>query len=483
MTSITRIHELLVSKKASAAEIAEQYVAAAERDNPEMKAYITITREAALSAARAVDEKIARGEELSPLAGVPFNMKDLISTAGVRTTCASKMLEDYVPFYDAAVWEALQTQDAVMVGKGNMDEFAMGSTNKTSYFGAPLNPRDKSRVPGGSSGGVAAAVAGGTAVYGIGSDTGGSIRQPAAYCGVVGLKPTYGAVSRYGLIAFASSLDQIGPITANVRDAAIVLDAISDKDSRDMTSRGTAKVADRLTGEVRGLKIGIAREFFENLPSEIENSVTASAKALENAGAQLVDVSFPMVRYGLPTYYILACAEASSNLGRYDGLRFGHRAEDFRNLEDFIRKTRSEGFGAEVKRRILLGTYVLSSGYYDAFYNKAQQLRRAISNDFAKLFGTVDCLLTPTTPSTALRFDARLSPVEMYMTDICTVPINIAGVPAISFPCGFDGEGLPIGAQLIGRKFDEATILNAALAFENATASEFLRPANGGVSL
>ncbi|MDR3209284.1 MAG: Asp-tRNA(Asn)/Glu-tRNA(Gln) amidotransferase subunit GatA [Oscillospiraceae bacterium] len=483
MTTITEVRALLTSKRASCAELTRRYLDAAARENPELRAFITLTEETALAAAARTDASIARGEELPPLAGVPFVLKDNISTAGLRTTCGSKMLADYVPFYDAAVWETLQAQGCVMLGKGNMDEFAMGSTNETSYFGAARNPRDVTRVPGGSSGGVAAAVAAGLAVFGVGSDTGGSIRQPASFCGIVGLKPTYGAVSRHGLIAYASSLDQIGPLTASVRDAALVFDAISGRDARDMTSRGAEPVSPRLTGDVRGMKIGLAREFYEDLPDEISRALDSIARTLERLGATLVPVEFPMLKNALPAYYILACAEASSNLGRYDGLRYGHRTEKSTDLEDFIRRTRSEGFGAEVRRRILLGTYVLSAGYYDAFYNKAQLLRRAIVNDVTRLFTQVDCLLTPTVPVTALPRNANMTPVETYMTDICTVPVNIAGVPAVSVPCGFDADGLPIGAQIIGPRLGEAAILNTALAFERETAGEFLRPAKGGVAL
>ncbi|MDR0917538.1 MAG: Asp-tRNA(Asn)/Glu-tRNA(Gln) amidotransferase subunit GatA [Oscillospiraceae bacterium] len=466
--TITEIRGLLASKKASATEITRQYLDTAKRENDTLKAYITLAEECAVAAAAEVDAKIARGDDLPPLAGVPFALKDNISTAGLRTTCGSKMLENYVPFYNAFVWKTLKSQGAVMVGKGNMDEFAMGSTNETSYFGGARNPRDTSRVAGGSSGGVAAAVAGDLAVYGIGSDTGGSIRQPASFCGVVGLKPTYGAVSRRGLIAYASSLDQVGPIAQTVRDAATVFDAISARDERDMTSRGAPSVSDKLTGDVRGMRIGIAREFYENLPDDIASALDNAAKTLERNGATLIDVEFPRLGDALPTYYILACAEASSNLGRYDGIRYGYRAPEYTDLDDFIRRTRSEGFGAEVQRRILLGTYVLSAGYYDAFYNTAQLARRAITNDFSRLFDGVDCLLTPTAPVAALPFGAELTPVETYQTDICTVPVNIAGVPAVSVPVGVDSQNLPIGAQIIGAKFAEATILNAALALETA---------------
>jgi aspartyl-tRNA(Asn)/glutamyl-tRNA(Gln) amidotransferase subunit A len=483
MISITRIRGLLDSKKISVAELSGMYLGAVKRRNPELSAFITVTEEEALAAARRADEKIAAGGDIPPLCGVPFALKDNISTEGIRTTCGSKMLENYVPFYDAAAWEYLKDGGAVMLGKGNMDEFAMGSTNETSYFGGAKNPRCLSRVAGGSSGGVAAAVAGGLAVFGIGSDTGGSIRQPASFCGVVGLKPTYGAVSRHGLIAYASGLDQIGPITSCVRDAAAVFDEISRRDKRDMTSRGAERVSGKLTGDARGMKIGIAREFYEGLPDGISRALSETARVYEKLGAKITDVSFPALRHALPAYYILACAEASSNLGRYDGLRYGYRADDAASLGDFIRRTRSEGFGREVRRRILLGTYALSAGYYDAYYNKAQLLRRGIINEFEKMFAGTDALLTPTAPVTALPFGANLSPVETYRTDICTVPVNIAGAPAVSIPCGFDGDGLPIGAQLIGAKWGERTILDLALAFENETGGEYIKKAEGGVEL
>ncbi|MDR2356460.1 MAG: Asp-tRNA(Asn)/Glu-tRNA(Gln) amidotransferase subunit GatA [Oscillospiraceae bacterium] len=467
--------------KISCVELTRAYLDAAERRNPELRAFISITEDTAMRQARDADARLREGGETSELLGAPFVLKDNISTAGLRTTCASRMLENYVPIYDAAVWELLRAEGAVLIGKGNMDEFAMGSTNETSYFGGARNPRDASRVAGGSSGGVAAAVAAGLAVYGIGSDTGGSIRQPASFCGLVGLKPTYGAVSRYGLIAYASSFDQIGPIARNARDAATVFDAICRRDERDMTSRGREGVSGAMTGDVGGLRVGVAREFFENLPADIDRAVRDAASMFESAGAELVEVDFPLLKYSLPAYYILACAEASSNLGRYDGLRYGYRTEEYANLDEFIRRTRSEGFGAEVRRRILLGTYVLSAGYYDAYYNKAQKLRAAIKNDFREIFTRCDCLLTPTAPVTALPFGGALSPVETYQTDICTVPVNIVGAPAVSVPCGFDGNGLPIGMQLIGDAYREDLLLNAALAFEELTDGKYLVAPDGGM--
>ena len=483
MTGIADIRKLLDTKKISCAELTKTYMDTAKRENVELNAFISFTEETAVAAARRVDEKLAKGENISPLAGVPFIMKDSISTEGIATTCASKMLENYVPIYNADTWDKLQDAGAVLLGKGNLDEFAMGSTTETSYFGSAKNPRDLSRVPGGSSGGCAAAVGGALSVFGIGSDTGGSVRQPAAYCGVVGLKPTYGTVSRYGLLSYASSLDQTGVLAVNVRDTALVLDTISGRDERDMTSRATEKVSDKLTGNMCGKKIGIPRAFYEGLASDVEVHLRDMAKTYEKLGATLVEVDFPLLKETVPAYYIVACAEASSNLGRFDGLRFGHHAEGTSSLDEFICKTRTEGFGPEVRRRLMIGTYVLSAGYYDAYYNKAKKLCRGISSALSKLLGEVDMLLTPTSPTTAIPFGLDRTPVEAYMSDICTVPVNVAGVPALSIPCGFDADGLPVGAQLIGRKFREVEILDAALAFENETGGEFVRPAKGGVSL
>ncbi len=483
MNTITEIGRLLKTKQISCRELTDKYIKTASKENESLTAYISITEDAALEAADTVDAKIGRGEELGALEGVPFVLKDNISTKGLATTCASHMLENYVPIYDAEVWTRLKSQNAVLVGKGNMDEFAMGSTCENSYFGGSKNPHNLEHVAGGSSGGVASAVAGNIAVYGIGSDTGGSIRMPASFCGLVGLKPTYGAVSRRGLIAYGSSLDQIGPITASVKDAATVFDAICGKDPGDMTSHGSAPVSNQLTGSIKGLKIGLAEEYFEGLPNAIQKSLDAAIEAYKKLGAEIVPLHFPMLKYSLPAYYILACAEASSNLGRYDGLRYGYQAEHFSDLNDFICRTRSEGFGKEVRRRILLGSYVLSAGYYDAYYNKAQLLRRRIVREFSAMFDQCDVLLTPTTPVTALTFGADMTPVEMYQTDICTCSVNIAGLPAISIPCGFDATGLPIGMQLIGGKFREDVILNAALAFERDTESAFIKTADMGVTL
>ncbi len=483
MNTIGLVSRLLKSKQLSCRELTEQYINAAVKENPQLTAYISITEDAAFKAADVVDKKIHSGKEIGTLEGIPFVLKDNISTKGLTTTCASHMLENYVPIYDAEAWSQLKAQNAVLIGKGNMDEFAMGSTCENSYFGGAKNPHNLDHVAGGSSGGVSSAVAGNIAVYGIGSDTGGSIRMPASFCGLVGLKPTYGAVSRRGLIAYGSSLDQIGPITACVEDAATVFDAICGKDPGDMTSRDCQPISAKLTGDIKGMKLGIAAEYFESLPDDIRKSLDEAIELYKKMGAEIVPLHFPMLKYSLPAYYILACAEASSNLGRYDGLRYGHRAEDFSDLNDFVCRTRSEGFGKEVRRRILLGTYVLSAGYYDAYYNKAQLLRQRIVREFSAMFEQCDALLTPTTPVTALKFGADMTPVETYQADICTCSVNIAGLPAISVPCGFDGKGLPIGMQLIGSKFREDVILNAALAFERETQSTYIKTVAMGVTL
>ncbi len=483
MKTIKQIRELLLSRRISCVELTSLYLDAIEGAGRSLNAYITTTPEVALEAAKAADRKIDSGEALSPVEGIPFILKDNICTKGIPTTCASRMLKDHIPIYDAEVWSRLKNSGAVMLGKGNMDEFAMGSTCETSFFGTVKNPHDPDRVAGGSSGGPAAAVAAGLAVFGIGSDTGGSIRQPASFCGVTGLKPTYGAVSRRGLIAYASSLDQIGPITACAEDAATVFDTISGVDAGDMTSRETRPVLPALTGSVADMRIGVAREFFADISPEIGKAVESAIKTFEKLGARIVPVDFPMLKYCLPAYYIIACAEASSNLGRYDGLRYGYAAEDCEDLDSFICRTRTEGFGEEVKRRIMLGTYVLSSGYYDEYYRKALNVQSAIRRRFDEVFAECDCLLSPTVPTTAFGIDSGLDPVEIYQTDICTVPVNVAGLPAISVPCGFSGEGLPIGMQVIGRPFREPDIINAALAFERETAMSFIRDTGLGVSL
>ena len=488
MSRVLKLGRMLRNKEISCVELTQLFIDAATKLNPELCSYISFTEETALEAAAEIDRNLrnrgnrCNNEELTPLVGMPFVLKDNIVTAGLQTTCASKMLENHIPIYDATVWEYLKNEGAVLIGKGNMDEFAMGSTGETSRIGGALNPHNMAYVAGGSSGGVAAAVASGAAVFGLGSDTGGSIRQPASFCGIVGLKPTYGAVSRYGLIAFASSLDQIGPITTSARDAALVFDAICRRDMRDMTNKGREPVSGLLKDSIRGMKLGVAQEFYENLTPDIVHTMDDTLKTLEKMGAELIPVKFPLLRHSLPTYYIIACAEASSNLGRFDGLRYGYSAETFDNLDDFICRTRSEGFGDEVRRRILLGTCVLSTGYYDAYYNKALMLRNAVRNDYKRIFSECDCLVTPTAPITALKRGVGQG-LETYQTDICTVSVNIAGLPAVSVPCGFDSAGLPIGMQIIGDNFREDVILSVAHAFENETDSTFIRLPEMGVRL
>lgn len=433
-------------------------------------AFVAVTEEAALAQAKAAEEGLARGILTGPLAGVPMGFKDNICTKGVSTTCASKILTGFVPPYDATLVERLNRQGAVSLGKLNMDEFAMGSTTETSCYGPTRNPWDRERVPGGSSGGAAAAVADRACWYAVGSDTGGSIRQPAAYCGVTGIKPTYGTVSRYGLIAYASSLDQMGPLARDAADCAAVLDAVQGKDPRDGTSLDVpaGKLLAGLTGDVRGLKIGIPADCFgDGLDPQVRRAVLSVAQVLKDRGAELVEFAFPVMEYVVPAYYIIAAAEASSNLSRFDGVKYGWRAPDYEDLTDLYCKTRTEGFGAEVKRRILLGTFVLSSGYYDAYYKKALQGKGVIKKTFDEAFARCDLMLTPVAPTTAPRLGESLSdPLQMYLSDIYTVSVNLAGLPGLSMPCGFDAGGLPIGAQLIGPALGEGTVLNAAHAFQ-----------------
>ncbi len=483
--TIARLHARLEKKEISCTELTKAYLGAIGKENGGLNAYVKVTPEIALDTAAKVDAKLAAGESLSPLEGIPMTLKDNISTKGVETTCCSKMLRGYIPVYDAAVWKALKAQNAVLLGKTNMDEFAMGSSCETSCFGGAKNPRDRSRVAGGSSGGAAAAVSAGLAAYALGSDTGGSIRQPASFCGVVGFKPTYGAVSRYGLIAYASSFDQIGPIAPSVEDAAFVYDAISAYDSMDSTCSGSREpVCSALGNGVRGKRIGVAKEFFDGVRPDVAKALADAADVFRALGAQIVEFSLPPVKYCVPVYYILACAEASSNLGRYDGIRYGYRTEHYADRNDMVCKTRSEGFGAEVKRRILLGTYVLSAGYYDAYYKKAQSLRGAIVRSFDAAFRKCDVILAPTVPTTAFpEHYAAKDPVETYLTDICTVPANIAGLPGISVPCGRGGDGMPVGMQLIGPKFSEAALLCAANQYELAARETATGATGTGVGL
>jgi aspartyl-tRNA(Asn)/glutamyl-tRNA(Gln) amidotransferase subunit A len=447
--------------------------------DPRVGAYLALMRDAAVAAAGAADDRWRRGVPRGPLDGVPVAIKDVLCTRGVTTTCGSRILEHFVPPYDATVVTRLRDAGAVLLGKTNMDEFAMGSSTEHSAFKLTRNPWDLARVPGGSSGGSAAAVASGMAAGSLGTDTGGSIRQPAAFCGVVGLKPTYGRVSRYGLVAFASSLDQVGPFAWSVRDAALLLGAVAGHDPCDATSLETP-VPDygaSLDRPIRGLKIGVADEYFtEGMDAEIEGTVRTAIDVLAKEGAEIVRVSLPTSTYGLAAYYIIAPAEASSNLARYDGVKYGLRAPAARDLIDMYGKTRAAGFGAEVKRRIMLGTYALSAGYYEAYYGKAQKVRTLVRNEFARAFERVDVVAGPMTPNVAFKHGEKEDPVAMYMNDVFAVPANLAGIPALSVPCGFSAAGLPIGLQLVGKALDEATLLRVAYAYEQATDWHTRRP-------
>lgn len=439
--------------------------------------YITIMEQEALARASEVQKQIDAGElGDSPLAGVPVAIKDNICTKGVKTTCASKILSNFNPPYNATVIEKLEKAGAVIIGKVNMDEFAMGSTTETSYFGVTKNPWNTDHVPGGSSGGAAAAVAAEEAFYSLGSDTGGSIRQPSAFCGVTGIKPTYGTVSRYGLIAYASSLDQIGPIARSVSDCAVALDLISGHDEKDSTSvpRDNYEYAKALVDDVKGMKIGIPKGYLgAGLDKEVKDSILAAAKVLQEKGAIVEEFDLDAVDYAIPAYYVIASAEASSNLSRYDGIKYGYRTKDFEGLQDVYKKSRSEGFGNEVKRRMMIGAFVLSSGYYDAYYNKSLKVKALIKEGFDKAFEKYDILLGPTAPSTAPKLGESLSdPLKMYLGDIYTVSVNLAGLPAISLPCGTDSKGLPIGLQLIGKHFGEKEIIRAAYSFEQSRSYE-----------
>lgn len=436
----------------------------------QLNCYVTVDAEGARKRAEEVQKAIDAGKLTGPLAGVPVAIKDNMCTEGLLTTCSSKILYNFKPTYTAEAVKNLEKAGAIIIGKTNMDEFAMGSSTETSYFKKTKNPRGLDRVPGGSSGGSAAAVAAGEAPISLGSDTGGSIRQPASFCGVVGLKPTYGAVSRYGLVAFASSLDQIGPFGRTVEDVAMLFSAICGRDPMDATSskHEHEDVMAALNGDVKGLRIGIPAEYFgDGIDAEVKESVMAAVKKLEEQGAIVKEISLPSTKYALPAYYIIASAEASSNLARFDGVKYGYRAKEFTDLTDMYERTRSEGFGEEVKRRIMLGTFVLSSGYYDAYYNRAKLLQRQIADEFAKGFEECDVMITPTSPSTAFKFGANSSdPVKMYAADICTINVNIAGLPGISVPCGVGADGMPIGMQMIGPKFSEATLLRTAANYE-----------------
>ena len=470
------VHELiekLEKGETSSEEITKDYFKRIKEIDPKVKAYISTLEESALEKARKIDEKRKSGETLSKFAGIPIGIKDNMCIEGTKTTCSSKMLENFVAPYNATVIEKLNDEDVVYLGKLNMDEFAMGSSTERSAFFITHNPWDLDRVPGGSSGGSAAAVAADMAPWALGSDTGGSIRQPSSLCGVVGLKPTYGLVSRYGLVAFASSLDQIGPITKDVTDSAMLLNLIAGHDEKDSTSMDLEKkdYTKSLVNDVKGMRIGIPKEYLgEGINEEVKNAILEVAKKYEELGAVVEDCSFDVGQYATSVYYIIADAEASSNLGRFDGIRYGYRSEKYDNLKDIYRNSRSEGFGPEVKRRIMVGTYVLSSGYYDAYYKKAQKVRTVIKDAYNKLFEKYDLLLTPTSPTTAFKIGEKTeNPLEMYLADICTVPVNIGGLPGMSIPCALDSNGMPIGFQLIAKPFAEETIFRAAYTYEQNT--------------
>jgi aspartyl-tRNA(Asn)/glutamyl-tRNA(Gln) amidotransferase subunit A len=478
---IAEWREQLKRGEVSARELTDQHLSRIEAVEPSINAYTEVTADRARADADRIDAARVAGEELPPLAGVPLAIKDNLCTRGVRTTCSSRMLENFVPPYESTVTSRLWGAGAVLLGKTNLDEFAMGSSTETSVFGPSRNPWNTEKVPGGSSGGSAAAVAAGECVGSLGSDTGGSIRQPAAFCGVVGLKPTYGRVSRYGLVAFASSLDQVGPFATNVADAAELLQVIAGEDPRDSTclKAPVPNYTAALQQPVAGLKVGIVRECFEaeGLDPEVKASVMAAAAQLEALGCELVDVSCPRFNDGIATYYVIAPSEASANLARYDGVKYGYRAADTAGLAEMTSRSRAEGFGDEVKRRILIGTYALSAGYVDAYYKKAQQVRTLIRRDFDRAFGLVDVLLTPTSPTTAFGFGAHSEdPLAMYLADLLTIPANMAGLPAISLPCGFDGAGLPIGVQLITGVLQEERLLQVAWNYEQAARVMEKRP-------
>ena len=464
--------EKLRKGEVSSQELTEAVFQRISETDDLVRSYITLCRDTAVAQAKQADERLKQKQLASPLLGIPLAVKDNFLTKGIRTTCASRMLDNFIPPYDATVVARIRSAGAVITGKTNLDEFAMGSSAENSAFFSTHNPWDLERVPGGSSGGSAAAVAADQCIAALGTDTGGSIRQPAAFCGIVGLKPTYGRVSRYGIIAFASSMDQAGPMTKDVRDCALLLEVISGHDRADSTSVNypVPRYSKSLTSDIAGLRLGIPKEYFTSgLQPAVDEAVHGAIRGLENRGATVEEISLPHTAYAVAVYYVIATAEASSNLARYDGMRFGHRAAG-KDLTDSYMRSRAEGFGPEVKRRIMLGTYALSAGYYDAYYLKAQKVRALIRRDFAEAFKNCDAIITPTSPTTAFKINEKIqNPLEMYLSDLCTISINLAGVPAISLPCAFDGEGLPIGMQIIGKHFDEATILRIAYAHEQET--------------
>ena len=484
LTDLTarQLRESLDKREVTSVEVTKSYLERIGRLEPSLNCYLTVTSELALSMAGEADRRIAKGEA-APLTGIPVGLKDVLVTKGVQTTCASRILEGWIPPYDGTAVAKLKAEGAVFLGKLNMDEFAMGSSTENSAYGKVRNPWDTTRVPGGSSGGSAAATAAHEAAVTLGTDTGGSIRQPAAFCGVVGLKPTYGRVSRYGMVAFASSLDQIGPIARDVSDAAMLLGSIAGHDPADSTSVDLP-VPDylaSLTGDARGLRIGVPREYFvEGMDPEIAAAVKKAVALMTDLGAKVSEVSLPHTKYAVAVYYLIATAEASSNLARFDGVRFG-LSREAGDLISSYKRTRAAGFGAEVKRRIMLGTYSLSAGYYDAYYRKAQRVRALIAGDFAEAFKEVDVLLTPVTPTAAFKIGEKTGdPLKMYLSDIFTIPLNLAGLPGLSLPCGFTGEGLPIGLQMMARPFAEETLLRAAHAYESAAPWRGRSPGTGG---
>ena len=470
--TIDSVRSAIAERKTTATALAEAHYRKIEGEDPQIGAYLALSKDRALAKAAEIDARAAKGEELPPLGGVPVAVKDVIVTLGVRTTAGSKILGDYVPPYDSTAVARLEAAGALVLGKTNCDEFAMGSSNENSAWRPVHNPRDRTRVPGGSSGGSAAALAADLAVVSLGSDTGGSIRQPASFCGVVGVMPTYGRVSRYGLIAFASSLDRIGPFGKTVKDAALVLGTIAGRDPMDATSADLAfpDYVAELDKPVRGLRLGVAKEYFgEGLDPEVRAAVEGAIQKLAGQGCEVVPVSLPHTKYAIPTYYIVATAEASSNLARFDGVRYGYRAGGTHNLAEMYRRSRDQGFGPEVKRRIMLGTYALSAGYYEAYYLKAQKVRALLAGDFEAAFRTVDAIVTPTSPTAAFKLGEKANdPLAMYLADIYTVTANLVGIPGISVPCGTTKGGLPIGLQILGKHFDEATILRLAHSYELA---------------
>ncbi len=475
LLTIDSARTAVLERQTTAVALVENFYQKIEMEDPKIGAFLTLTRERALEKAAEIDAIADRGDPLPPLGGVPIAIKDVMATRGVRTTAGSKILKNFIAPYDCTAVARLEAAGAVLLGKTNCDEFAMGSSNENSGYFPVHNPRDLTRVPGGSSGGSAAAVASGMAVAALGSDTGGSIRQPASFCGVVGLMPTYGRVSRYGLIAFASSLDHIGPLTKTVKDAAILLRHIAGRDPKDSTSAEVpvAEYVEEIGQPVRGLRLGVPKEYFaEGLEPEVRTAVERAIQTLAQAGCEVVPISLPHTPYAIPTYYVIATAEASSNLARFDGVRYGYRSPQARTLSEMYRRSRDEGFGAEVKRRIMLGTYALSAGYYDAYYLKAQRVRTLLTRDFEAAFKQVDAVVTPTAPTPAFKLGEKIDdPVSMYLADIYTVTADLAGVPGISVPCGESKEGLPIGVQILGRHFDEATVIRLAHAYEHARAS------------